>query len=63
MVYKYKDWALYTKKVNLKGNTKSQIYFFAKKIPKSGEPCELPDGWEVKESKNKGSGMPYLKRK
>ena len=63
MAYQYKDWTLYTIKVDLKGGHTQQTYFFSKGKPKSGVPCDLPDGWAVKESLKKGSGMPYLKKK
>jgi hypothetical protein len=60
MTFKYKDWTLYTREVILKGGTTLDIYFFAKKKPKSGIACDMPDGYRVKEAKTKGSGMPYL---
>lgn len=63
MVFKHEGWTLYTKNVNLKGGKKQTIYFFAKNKPKSGEPCDIPQGWEVMKAKASGSGMPYLRKK
>ena len=62
MVFTYKGWTLYTRYVNLKGGRNQRIYFFAKNEPKSGEPCDIPQGWGIKQSKNSGSGMPYLRK-
>jgi hypothetical protein len=42
MAYKYNDWTLYCKDVKLKNCNKLQtIYFFSKRQPKSGSPCDL----------------------
>lgn len=60
LAFTYKGWTLYTREVILKGGKKLKIYFFSKKNPKSGTPCDKPDGYRVIESKTKGSGMPYL---
>ena len=60
MVFTYKGWTLYTRNVTLKGGRKQTIYFFSKKTPKSGTPCDKPEEYGVKEAKTKGSGMPYL---
>ncbi len=62
MVYEVDDYKLHTRVVELKGGRKQSIYFFAKKVPKSGEPCELPEGY-VLGGKNKKTGLPYLKKK
>jgi hypothetical protein len=61
MVYKYKDYILYKKDVTLKYNKRQTIYFFSKRIPKSGTPCDLPDGYEVIVSER--TGLPLLKKK
>jgi len=63
MVFKHEDWTLYTRDVKLKGGRNQTIYFFAKNKPKSGEPCDIPQGWEIMNSKASGSGMPYLRKK
>ncbi len=63
MVYKQGDYTLYTREIDWKGTPgkKQTIYYFAKKIPETGTPCDIPDGYEV--GVNKRTGLPYLKRK
>jgi hypothetical protein len=61
MVYKYEGWTLYTRNVNLKGGRQQTIYFFSKRSPKSGTPCDLPNGYAV--GVNKRTSLPYLKKK
>ena len=61
MVYTYEGWTLYCKDVKLKGGKIQTIYFFSKRRPKSGTPCNLPDGYKVEV--NKRTGLPYLKKK
>ena len=63
MGYKQEKWKLYKRNVQLKGGKKQIIYFFSKKIPKSGMECDLPEGYIVKKIKNTGSNMPYLRKK
>jgi hypothetical protein len=60
MVFTHKGWTLYTRAVKLKGGRNQVIYFFSKGKPKSGTPCELPEGYRIKEAKTKGSRMPYV---
>lgn len=60
MAYEHEGWTLYTREVELKGGRNQRIYFFSKKKPKSGVPCDKPDGWEV--GSNDRTGMLYLKR-
>jgi len=60
MAYTHNGYTLYKKKVNLKGGREQTIYYFAKKTPKSGDPCEKPSGYNV--GVNKRTGLPYLKR-
>ncbi len=62
MVFTHKGWTLHTRDVVLRSGKKFPIYFFAKGKPKSGTPCDIPDGWTVKDT-TRGSGMPYLKKK
>jgi len=57
----YKDYTLYKKDVLLRGNRPQTIYYFAKGTPKSGEPCDLPDGWKICE--NSKTGFAYIKKK
>ena len=60
MAYTMGDYTLHKREVILKGGRTQTIYFFAKKIPKSGEPCDMPPGYEV--GRNAKTGLPYLKR-
>jgi len=60
-VYKYGKYTLYKRKVELKSGKTLTIYFFSSKKPKSGKPCEMPDGYTV--GINPRSNMPYLKKK
>lgn len=59
-VYRFGKYTLYKREVNLKSGRKLTIYFFSEKEPKSGKPCDLPDGYRVEI--NKISKMPYLKK-
>ena len=62
MPYLHKGWTLYTRDVKLKKGPKVTIYFFSKRKPKSGRPCnEMPAGYKVGE--NKRTGLPYLSKK
>jgi len=65
MVYKHKDWTLYCTELRLKEGKKDgkprNIYFFSKHTPKSGNPCDMPEGYEI--GFNKRTEMPYLKYK
>ncbi len=62
MVYKYEGWTLYSRNVKLKGGKIQTIYFFSKRKPKSGTPCDMPDGFIVKRLNNTGSVIPYIRR-
>ncbi len=61
MAYTHEGWTLYARDVTLKGGRNQTIYFFSKRTPKSGSPCELPSGYSV--GVNKRTGLPYLKKK
>ena len=61
MAYTHEGWTLYTLDVKLKGGRNQTIYFFSKKTPKSGKPCDKPDNMVV--GVNKRTGLPYLKKK
>ena len=61
MVFTYEGWTLYCKDVKLKGGKIQTIYFFSKKNPKSGTPCDKPDNMVV--GVNNRTGLPYLKKK
>ena len=60
MAFMYEGWTLYCREVELKGGKKQMIYFFSKRKPKSGNPCEKPSGYKV--GVNKRTGLPYLKK-
>jgi hypothetical protein len=62
MVYKQDGYTLYKRKINFKGlKDKHTIYFFAKKVPKVGTPCDIPEGKEI--GKNQKTGLLYLQNK
>ena len=61
MVYKHEGWTLYSRNVVLRGGRNQTIYFFSKKTPKSGSPCDKPENMTV--GVNKRTGLPYLKKK
>ena len=60
MPYEHKGYTLHTRQVQLNGGKKQQIYFFSGRKPKSGKPCDMPDGYKV--GVNKKTGLPYLRR-
>jgi hypothetical protein len=60
MVYKHENWTLYTRDVKLKKGSIT-IYFFSARVPKSGTPCDLPEGYTV--GVNKRTGLPYVRKK
>jgi hypothetical protein len=47
MAYEYDGWTLYVRDVKLKNGNVHTIYFFSKKIPKSGTACDLPANKKV----------------
>ena len=60
--FKYGDYTLYTRKIELKNvGREIDIYFFSAHKPKSGKPCPKPEGYEV--GINPRTKMPYLKKK
>ena len=63
MPFEHDGYVLHKREVELKGGRRQQIYFFTKKgnTPKSGEPCDKPDKYDV--GKNPRTGLPYLKKK
>ncbi|HEC94484.1 MAG TPA: hypothetical protein ENI45_00785 [Thermoplasmatales archaeon] len=54
----YQGYTLYKRMVKLLSGKWQVIYFFSKRLPKSGEPTSLPPGYKV--GVNKRSGMPFL---
>lgn len=60
MVYKHGSYTLYKLDINWgRKKIKKTIYFFAKKTPKKGIPCDIPNGYNM--GINKKTEMPYLK--
>jgi hypothetical protein len=48
------EYFLHKKDVTLRGGKEQTIYFFAKALGGKGEPCELPDAYEVTENPRNG---------
>jgi len=61
MAFTHEGWTLYCRDVKLKGGKEQKIYFFSKRTPKSGTPCDKPNNYAV--GVNKRTGLPYLKKK
>ena len=61
MAFEHNGYTLHARDVELKGGRKQKIYFFSKKTPKSGSPCDKPDNKVV--GVNSRTGLPYLKNK
>ena len=62
MPYEQNGYTLYVKHIHLK-NTPDKtypMYFFSKKTPKSGDPCDLPIGYIV--GINEKTSFMYLKK-
>ena len=60
MPYQHQGWTLYSREVKLKRGPKVTIYFFSKRKPKSGKPCDaMPSGKKV--GVNKRTGLPFLR--
>lgn len=60
MPFSMEGYTLHTREVTLKGGRPQKIYFFSKKKPKSGKPCDMPAGYKV--GKNSRTGLLYLKK-
>ena len=60
MPYTHDGYTLYVKYITLKDGKQYPMYFFSKKTPKSGNPCDMPDGYVV--GKNEKTGFLYLKK-
>ena len=60
MPFQHNGYTLHTRDVTLNGGRRQTIYYFSKKKPKSGKPCEMPTGYKV--GVNKATGLPYLKK-
>jgi len=61
MIFTQEEWTLYTRIVHLNGGQKQQIFFFSKRTPQSGTPCDIPDGYTI--GLNKRTGFLYIKKK
>ena len=61
MVFIHEGWTLYTRIVHLKGDRNQEIFFFSKRTPKYGTPCDLPEGYTV--GVGSRTGFLYLKQK
>lgn len=59
MTFSYGKWKLYKKVITTFTKQKYPFYFFSKNTPKSGEPVDMPYGYEMKI--NSRSKMPYLR--
>jgi hypothetical protein len=59
LVYTYEGWTLYEIEPEFKGIGKRKMYFFSKRTPRRGTPCDKPDHMVV--GVNKRTGLPYLK--
>ena len=47
MAFTHEGWTLYCRDVKLKGGKNQKIYFFSKRTPKSGTPCDKPANYNV----------------
>ena len=59
MTYKHGDWTLYQMDVDFNVIGRRKSYFFSKRTPKKGTPCDMPDGYEV--GTNKRTELPFLR--
>jgi hypothetical protein len=60
-VFTYGLYTLYTRKIHLINSDRIiDIYFFSTHPPKSGDPCAMPEGYEV--GINPRTKMPYLQK-
>ena len=59
-IFTYGEYTLYSRTVHLKNGKTQIIYFFSKKIPKSGTPSIFPEGYTVGVSLR--SGLPFLRK-
>jgi hypothetical protein len=58
--FRYEDYTLYSREVDLKNGGRRTIWFFAKQEPKSGEMAAKPAGYHV--GVNERTGLPFLKK-
>jgi len=62
MVFKDGEYTLYTREINFAGfrGKLTRIWFLAKKTPKIGTPCDMPEGYKV--YTNKKTGAKFLQK-
>lgn len=53
-------WTLHRQEVELRNHYTHYVYFFAKGVADSGEPCAKPEGWVVIDSP--ATDIPLLKK-
>jgi hypothetical protein len=58
--FRYEDYTLYSREVDLKNGGRRTIWFFAKQEPKSGKMAAKPAGYHV--GVNERTGLPFLKK-
>jgi len=61
MVYTYKGWILYKHQLILADEEREIIYFFTKRKPNCGIPCDVPSGYEI--LYNERIGLPQITKK
>jgi len=59
MAFSYQGWTLYVIEPNFKSIGKRKMYFFSKRKPNRGTPCDKPSSMVV--DVNKRTGLPYLR--
>jgi len=60
-VYKFGEYNLYKKEIQISNEKSRIVHFFSKTKPDDSESATLPDGYTVKI--NKKTGVPYIKKK
>jgi hypothetical protein len=56
----YKNWTLYKGNVEFENGKTLTTFFFSKRKPKKGVPCDLLEGFDV--DFNQRTGLPNLNR-
>ena len=59
--FRFNGYNLYKKVIKINEEDDRIIHFFAKEPPETGEPANLPSGYEVKI--NRRTGVPYIRKK
>lgn len=58
--FQFNGYTLHERRVQLNGGGERTIWFFSKRVPKSGTPAAKPAGYHV--GVNERTGLPFLKR-